>query len=105
MSLSRRDAVKTLGVGAAVMSSSQASLGAPPTTTAAAFAGAHQPKPLKFDPARLDGLSERLIRSHHENNYVGSVKTLNMIEGRIATALADKDLPPVVYGGLKREEL
>jgi superoxide dismutase, Fe-Mn family len=28
-----------------------------------------------------------------------------MIEGRLAAALADKDLPPVVYGGLKREEL
>jgi superoxide dismutase, Fe-Mn family len=81
------------------------SLAAPSTTLAAAFAGTHQPKPLKFDPARLDGLSERLIRSHHENNYVGSVKTLNIIEGRLAAALADKDLPPVVCGGLKREEL
>lgn len=70
-----------------------------------AFAGTHQPKPLKFDPAKLDGLSERLIRSHHENNYTGSVKALNMIEGRLAAALADPDLPPVVYGGLKREEL
>lgn len=70
-----------------------------------AFAGAHQVKPLRFDPAKLDGLSERLIRSHHENNYSGSVKALNMIEGRLAAALADPDLPPVVYGGLKREEL
>jgi len=70
-----------------------------------AFAGAHQPKPLHFDPAKLDGLSERLIRSHWENNYVGSVKTLNLIEGRLAAALADPDMPPVVYGGLKREEL
>ena len=37
--------------------------------------------------------------------YVGSVKTLNMIETRLAAAMADPDLPPVVYGGLKREEL
>jgi Fe-Mn family superoxide dismutase len=28
-----------------------------------------------------------------------------MIEGRLAAALTDPDLPPVVYGGLKREEL
>src|SRR3546814_14056931 len=28
-----------------------------------------------------------------------------MIETRLAAALADTDLPPVVYGGLKREEL
>lgn len=70
-----------------------------------AFAGAHEPKPLPFDPAKLDGLSERLIRSHWENNSIGSVKALNMIETRLAAALADPDLPPVVYGGLKREEL
>ena len=70
-----------------------------------AFAGAHQPKPLHFDPAKLDGLSERLIRSHWENNYVGSVKTLNMIETGLAAAMTDPDLPPVVYGGLNREEL
>ncbi|EPR18024.1 hypothetical protein M527_14250 [Sphingobium indicum IP26] len=40
-----------------------------------------------------------------ENNYIGSVKTLNAIETRLAAAMADPDLPPVVYGGLKREEL
>jgi Fe-Mn family superoxide dismutase len=70
-----------------------------------AFAGGHQVKPLKFDPAKLDGLSERLIKSHWENNYTGSVRALNLIEGRLAAALADPDFPPVVYGGLKREEL
>src|SRR5262245_27617677 len=103
-SLSRRDAVLTLGMGAAVMTTS-ASPAEPARTTSPSFAGTHQPKPLKFDPAKLDGLSERLIRSHWENNYSGSVKSLNMIENRLAIALADPDLPPVVYGGLKREEL
>ena len=63
------------------------------------------PKPLGFNPTKLDGLSERLIQSHWENNYLGSVKALNMIEGRLAAAQVDKDFPPVVYGGLKREEL
>lgn len=87
------------------MTSSQASFSTPSTTPAAAFAGSHQPRPLKFDPARLDGLSERLIRSHHENNYAGSVKTLNMIEGPLVAAPGDKDLPPVVDRGLKREDL
>ena len=58
-----------------------------------AFAGAHEPKALPFDPAKLEGLSERLIRSHWENNYIGSVKALNMIETRLAAALADPDLP------------
>lgn len=77
----------------------------PDSSSPPAFAGAHEPKPLAFDPAKLDGLSERLLRSHWENNYIGSVKALNMIEKRLATALKDPDLPPVVYGGLKREEL
>ncbi len=101
--LTRREAVATLGLGATAMTAAGPAHADAPN--APAFAGLHQPKPLKFDPAKLVGLSERLIRSHHENNYVGSVKALNMIEGRLAAALADPDLPPVVYGGLKREEL
>jgi Fe-Mn family superoxide dismutase len=63
------------------------------------------PQPLGFDATKLTGLSEKLIRSHWENNYQGSVKALNMVEGRLAAAMADKDLPPVIYGDLKREEL
>jgi superoxide dismutase, Fe-Mn family len=101
--LTRREAVATLGLGATAMTAAGGASAAAPV--APAFAGLHQPKPLKFDPTKLVGLSERLIRSHHENNYAGSVKALNMIEGRLAAALADPDLPPVVYGGLKREEL
>lgn len=73
--------------------------------SAPAFSGAHQPRSLKFDPAKLDGLSERLIRSHWENNYQGSVKTLNAVRGRLTAALADTEAPPAIYGGLKREEL
>src|SRR5215213_6944752 len=46
---------------------------------APAFRGQHQPKPLPFDPAKLKGLSEKLIRSHWENNYGGSVGALNEI--------------------------
>ena len=74
-------------------------------STVPAFAGNHQIKPLKFDPARLEGLSERLITSHHENNYAGSVKTLNALRPRLAAALADTEAPPAIYGGLKRGEL
>jgi superoxide dismutase, Fe-Mn family len=67
--------------------------------------GGREPKPLPFDPAKLNGLSEKLIRSHWENNYIGSVKTLNMVAGRLLAAMNEPDLPPVIYGGLKREEL
>ncbi|HKY82782.1 superoxide dismutase [Novosphingobium mathurense] len=106
--LSRRSALGSFAAGAAGLAlaptasaqSQQVSGAASP-----AFAGKHAPKQLRFDPAKLDGLSERLIRSHWENNYQGSVRALNMIEGRLAAAMADKDYPAVAYGDLKREEL
>ena len=40
----------------------------------------HSVKPLPFDPSKLRGLSERLMVSHHENNYDGAVKDLNRTE-------------------------
>jgi len=106
--LSRRDAIGAVSVGAAGLvlaaglpaAAAEAEIARPP-----AFAGLHQPTPLRFDPAKLTGLSEKLIRSHWENNYQGSVRALNTIEGRLAAAMADKDFPPVAYSGLKREEL
>lgn len=72
---------------------------------APAFRGEHKPKPLPFDPAKLKGLSEKLIRSHWENNYGGSVGALNLVEKRLDAMLREKDLPAYVYGDLKREEL
>ena len=41
-------------------------------------------KPLSCDPARIKGMSERLIISHYENNYGGAVKRLNFIEEKLA---------------------
>jgi superoxide dismutase, Fe-Mn family len=69
------------------------------------FAQTHQPKPLKFDSARLNGLSQRLIDSHWSNNYGGSVRALNETKKRLAAALADRELPPYIYNDLKREHL
>ena len=73
--------------------------------TSRAFRGLHQPQPLRFDPAKLKGISEKLIKSHWENNYSGAVKALNAIEQKLSLMLTDKDLPPYIYGDLKREEL
>lgn len=70
-----------------------------------AFAGKHQPKPLPFDATKLNGISEKLIRSHHENNYTGAVKALNVVEQHLAGLGKQTDLPPYFYGDLKREEL
>src|SRR2546426_3513175 len=74
-------------------------------TGSRAFRGDHQAKPLKFDPSKLKGLSERLIRSHWENNYGGAVKALANVKTRLAQAASDADLPPYVYNDLKREHL
>ena len=45
-------------------------------STPPAFQSQDAPKPLPFDPSKLKGLSEQMIRSHWENNYGGSVKAL-----------------------------
>lgn len=77
----------------------------PAADPAPAFELTVNPKPLPFDPKSLHGISERLIVSHWENNYVGAVKALNAIRGRLAAAAADANTPPYVYTGLKREQL
>ncbi|MGZ3773421.1 MAG: superoxide dismutase [Pseudobdellovibrionaceae bacterium] len=62
-------------------------------------------KPLPFDPKKLQGISEKLIQSHWENNYTGSVKTLNAVNKKISAALTEKDYPAFAFNGLKREHL
>ena len=61
-------------------------------------------KPLGCDPARITGMSEKLIVSHYENNYGGAVKRLNLIEEQLA-GLDYAGTPGFVINGLKREEL
>ena len=62
------------------------------------------PRPLAFPAGQLDGLSERLLASHHANNYGGAVKRLNAIRSRLAT-LDFASTPGFELNGLKREEL
>jgi superoxide dismutase, Fe-Mn family len=62
------------------------------------------PLPLPFDPKMIAGLSERLLVSHHENNYVGAVKRLGAITTQFA-ALDPATAPGFQINGLKREEL
>ena len=61
-------------------------------------------KPLSCDPARIKGMSERLIISHYENNYGGAVKRLNLIEEKLAE-LDYANAPGFMINGLKREQL
>lgn len=61
-------------------------------------------KTLSCDPARVQGMSERLIVSHYENNYGGAVKRLNLIEEQLV-GLDYEKAPVFVINGLKREQL
>jgi superoxide dismutase, Fe-Mn family len=61
-------------------------------------------KPLSCDPARIKGMSERLIISHYENNYGGAVKRLNLIEEKLAE-LDYANAAGFLINGLKREQL
>ena len=70
-----------------------------------AFESAPVLKPLPFDPTKLPGLSERLLRSHWENNYAGSVKALAAVKKHLAEAMGNKDLPAYIYNDMKREHL
>jgi Fe-Mn family superoxide dismutase len=43
-------------------------------TVPAALTGDHRVLPLPFAAGSLNGISERMIVSHHENNYGGRVR-------------------------------
>ena len=60
-------------------------------------------KPLPFDPTKLTGLSEKLLRSHHENNYGGAVKKLNGVRAELDAT--GPDTPGFVLHGLAQGEL
>ncbi|HTV25221.1 MAG TPA: Fe-Mn family superoxide dismutase [Polyangiaceae bacterium] len=116
--LSRRDAFTTLALGGAALLAGCSSAAAPvapeprrgdgrpqPGTAAAipALPGNHTPVPLPFAPGALNGLSEKLIASHHENNYGGAVKNLNRVENELAAINADT--PPFIVSALREREL
>jgi superoxide dismutase, Fe-Mn family len=62
-----------------------------------------QLKPLPFDATKLRGLSERLITSHHQNNYGGAVRRLQQIRAQLTSI--PRDAPGFQIKGLKMEEL
>ncbi len=97
-----RDAGLLVSVAAAGGLAAQAAQAQTANTGAAAMPYAI--KPLPFDPKSIKGLSEKILVSHHDNNYAGAVRRLNAI----ATQLASVDFasaPVFQINGLKREEL
>ena len=107
ISTERRSFIQGAGLVAATAST---------TTLAAstAFAQTNQPsgvktmpyqaKPLSLDPKSIKGISEKVLVSHYENNYVGAVKRLNAIGAQLAE-LDFAKAPNFMVNGLKREEL
>jgi Fe-Mn family superoxide dismutase len=77
--------------------------GASAMASVPALGGTHTVVPLPFKPSALNGISERLISSHHENNYSGAVKNLNKVEQALSEIKADT--PPFVVAGLRQSEL
>ncbi len=59
--------------------------------------------PIPVRPWTLNGISERMIVSHYENNYGGAVRTLNAVRAELATL--DGTAPGYRLRALKREEL
>jgi Fe-Mn family superoxide dismutase len=97
-----------LGAGGALLAgfgSGQAGGAAPVQTEASApaYAGKHVLVPLPFDPKALKGISEKLIVSHHENNYGGALKNLNKVEESLRQVT--KDTPSFAVAGLKERQL
>ncbi|MFP1131991.1 superoxide dismutase [Asticcacaulis sp. W401b] len=72
---------------------------------APSFRAPAAPKLLPFNAAKLDGISEKLIQSHWENNYSGALKALGVVKARLNDMVTAKDVPPYIYNDLKREHL
>jgi Fe-Mn family superoxide dismutase len=91
-------------LGGAALAGAAVAAAASAQPSAAPPAAGFTPQPLPFDPKAVPGLSEKLLTSHHDNNYVGAVKRLGAIRaefGKLDLATA----PVFTINGLKREEL
>src|SRR5262245_10818973 len=105
--IERRDFVQGVGLvvgaaAAATLISRTASAQTPPATGAKPMT--YDVKPLSIDPKSINGISEKVLVSHYENNYVGAVRRLNAIGAQVAELDYSK-APNFVVNGLKREEL
>ena len=69
-----------------------------------AASGTVMVRPLLLKPQWMNGLSERLLVSHYENNYGGALQRLNAITAKLES-LDFAKTPGYVINGLKREEL
>ena len=109
MQLTRRESFAAIaGLGVASLAAPRALAAAAADKGAAPSGphvppGQHAPVVLPFDPKRLPGLSEKLLVSHHDNNYIGALTNLNAVE--LELARTTKDTPGFVVAGLREREL
>jgi Fe-Mn family superoxide dismutase len=101
--IDRRGVLKAGGLasaGALLAAPAGAAIGGPAPIALKSFSA----QPLPFDPKTIVGLSEKLLLSHHANNYTGAVKKLGAIQAEFA-GLDPASAPGFMVNGLKREEL
>ena len=105
--IERRDFLHGVGLAAGVAAASTL-IQQPAQAQAAPPSGAkpmaYEIKPFSLDPKSVKGISEKILISHYENNYVGAVKRLTAIAAQLAELDFSK-APGFVINGLKREEL
>jgi len=117
---SRRDVVSTVALASASLVASyainarSAPAGNAPAAAAskggdkhaplsAVLTGNHTVVPLPFVASTLNGISDRMITSHHDNNYAGAVKNLNSVEQELAKIT--NDTPAFLVAALREKEL
>jgi superoxide dismutase, Fe-Mn family len=109
--VTRRDAMKAITLGTVTAAVSEmipgttawANIQGAAAARPPAYAGTHKVKDLPYAPSKLKGLDEVMITNHHGKNYSGTVAKLNRIEESLAAL--NKDTPPFVRAGLKREQI
>ena len=102
-SLDRRSLIVGVGTIAAI-AASPAALAQNAARPARKVLPVKPPQPLPFDPKSVGWLSEKILTSHHDNNYAGAVKRVDAIHGELA-GLDYATAPGFRLAGLKREEL
>lgn len=93
--MNRRELLSAVAGTPLLLNALQTEAGGPPAV--------HAVKPLPFDPTKLKGLSEKLLTSHHANNYAGAVKNLIKVEEELSR-LKSEALGALV-GGLRERAL
>jgi superoxide dismutase, Fe-Mn family len=79
--IERRDFIQGVGVLTGVAAAATGLVATPAFPQTGAKPMTYEPKPLSLDPKAIKGISEKVLVSHYDNNYVGAVKRLSAIGG------------------------